>query len=89
MGDLKRETAEVLAAARAVLGELVEDIDGLEGGALLPTTKGKVMTIEELHQMYGRHVWELHEKNYTAAAEALGVSQNTLRYTYLEGGAGE
>jgi len=61
------------------LGELVEDADGrASGDALLPASKSEVMTIEELHRLYGRRTWELHE-NYTAAAEALKARKGKAR----------
>ncbi|MFO7975033.1 MAG: sigma 54-interacting transcriptional regulator [Candidatus Hydrogenedentota bacterium] len=50
---------------------------------LLPRTQRDVLPIEEVRCRYARRVWDLFDHNYTAAAKALGVRPNTLRYSYL------
>ncbi len=48
-----------------------------------PRTRNEVVALEEVKNRYARHAWELFERNYTAAARALGIQTNTLRYTCL------
>ena len=80
---LDMSPAEVIDEERA-LGELIayED-DRAENGAM-PASRDAVRPLKEVQQGYARHVWELFDRNYSAAARALGVNANTLRYTHLK-----
>ncbi len=49
----------------------------------LPCSIDEVVPIKDIQGMYARHVWNLMGQNYSAAARALGVQANTLRYSYL------
>ncbi|HPA03223.1 MAG TPA: sigma 54-interacting transcriptional regulator [Candidatus Hydrogenedentes bacterium] len=51
---------------------------------LLPRTASDVRPLKEVRDRYARHVWTLLDRNCTAAAKALGIQSNTLRYTYLK-----
>ncbi len=66
-------------------GELAyHDGSGAQGRFNLePLTKADVLPIKEIQRIYAHHVWELYDRNYSAAARALGVKPNTLRYSYL------
>jgi two-component system, NtrC family, response regulator PilR len=69
------------------LGELVENRDAPSGEALFPTSLDEIRPMKEIQQRYAQRAWELHQHNYTAAAQALGVQPNTLRYSLLRDGA--
>ena len=49
----------------------------------LPDSVEEVVPIKDVQGMYARHVWNLMGQNYSAAARALGIQANTLRYSYL------
>jgi len=49
----------------------------------LPKNMRTIIPIKQLQVRYARRALELHKGNYSAAAQALGVSPNTLRYSYL------
>ena len=51
---------------------------------LLPRSQGEVLPLEEVRRRYARRAWDLFGQNYTAAAKALGIQPNTLRYQYLK-----
>jgi DNA-binding NtrC family response regulator len=51
---------------------------------LMPRSPDEVLTIDALHYRYAKHVLALFGGNKTAAAEALGIRPNTLRYSYLK-----
>ncbi len=51
---------------------------------LLPRTVSDVQPLKEVRDHYARHVWDLFDHNYSAAAKALGIQPNTLRYQYLK-----
>lgn len=76
-------------AVRTVLDE--DEFYGPAGGAepeaspIWPRTIAEVLPIDEVNRQYARRVWELHQENFAATARALGVTTNTLRYTYLGG----
>ena len=63
-----------------------EDGDGVHQGPLYPADTGHVLPMKKIQRLYARNVWELCERNYTAAAKLLEVNPNTLRYTYLSRG---
>lgn len=70
------------------LGELVTAVDeesapAAQGDFSLPASPSDVRAMTEITRHYARHTWELCERNYTQAARLLGLSPNTLRYTYL------
>ena len=79
---LDMRLGEVIAEERA-LGELT--VQAPPHGPVLvpPENKAQVQTLEEVKRDYARQVWELYGRNYTAAAKALGVQTNTLRYSLL------
>lgn len=68
------------------LGDLVPvgDKASAHGEALLPASRGEVRRMEEIQRLYAARAFELHDRNCTAAAKALGIAANTLRYTYLK-----
>jgi two-component system, NtrC family, response regulator AtoC len=63
------------------LGELVtyDDRARSDSGILLPRAKSDVLKLEDIKRLYARHVLELYDRNYSAAARALGIATNTLR----------
>jgi len=62
------------------LGEMVES--NREDG-LWPSATTNIMPMTDVQRRYARRAWEVHGNNYAATARALGVTTNTLRYTYL------
>lgn len=77
--------ADALAEEQA-LGELSHDAAGGARQFLaLPETPGMVKPLAEVTADYARAAWEACGENYSAAAKALRVSTNTLRYTYIDG----
>jgi two-component system nitrogen regulation response regulator NtrX len=78
--------AEAIAEERA-LGELVAygaaEPAYEADGRLWPERKEDVLPLKEVQRRYARRVWELHGRNYTRTADALGIKPNTLRYTHL------
>ncbi len=75
---------EVLEEEQA-LGVLEEE-EGQKGEVLLPSSREDVRPLEEVQRRYARHAWELHHRQHRATANALGISENTLRYKYLADG---
>ncbi len=68
------------------LGELVTcETQTRTEDLLLPSHKNKVRPLRDIQKQYARCVWELYDRNYSAAARALGIKPNTLRYSYLVG----
>jgi transcriptional regulator with PAS, ATPase and Fis domain len=80
-------TIEDVVEEEKGLGELVTYGEGTRGdkGIFLPRAKSDVLTLEDMKRLYARHVWELHDRNYSAAARALGIATNTLRAKCLHG----
>ena len=74
---------EAIAEEKA-LGELRRRGNVLRDDLLLPRTASDVRPLKEVRDRYARHVWTLLDRNCTAAAKALGIQSNTLRYTYLK-----
>lgn len=76
-----------------LLGQPVEDVLAEEQAfgfdtasapdEMLPRNRDDVETLDAVNRRYARRAWELFGQNYTAAAGALGVATNTLRYTLL------
>ena len=52
---------------------------------LMPRTQRDVLPIDEVKRRYARRAWDLFDHNNSAAAKALGVQPNTLRYSFLKG----
>jgi DNA-binding NtrC family response regulator len=65
-------------------GGMTENKDAPSGETLLPTSPDEIRPMKEIQQHYAQRAWELYQHNYTAAAQALGIQANTLRYTYLK-----
>ena len=66
------------------LGELAEGADeDRRTDIFRPNLRSEVKSVREIQATYARHVWELFDGNYRAAAHAMGVNVNTLRYNYL------
>lgn len=64
------------------LGEVREG-DGEDKLSLLPNDWRSVRPMDEVQRQYAHQAWILHDKNYATTARALGVAENTLRYSYL------
>lgn len=83
------ERAELMGipVAQAIKQDKAEDAfpkpEAGDGAFSLPRSRAEVQTVHEVAKRYARHVWELYDRNCTAAAKALDIASNTLRYTYL------
>lgn len=83
---LNMPLSEVLEEEKA-LGELTEDTGEENLDRLFhPADKIHVRPMKEIQRAYARHVFELFDGNYSAAARAMAVNANTLRYSYLTEG---
>lgn len=65
------------------LGEIREASDH-DTRDLFPNDRRDIRPIAEIQREYAERAWHLHDKNYAATARALGVAENTLRYSYLK-----
>lgn len=76
--------AEAIEEERA-LGEVVQygSERTRQSDTLFPVDRDHIRPMKEVQSLYARNVWELCGQNFSAAARALGVNPNTLRYTYL------
>lgn len=75
---------EVVEQEKA-LGDLTGISDGKEANDIFcPVSKTAVLPMKEIQRAYAHHVWELFDGNYSAAARAMGIDVNTLRYSYLK-----
>ncbi|MCC6487162.1 MAG: sigma 54-interacting transcriptional regulator [Candidatus Hydrogenedentes bacterium] len=65
------------------LGEIRADTDREEQD-LMPRDRRDVRNMADVQRQYAHQAWLLHDKNYAATARALGIAENTLRYSYLK-----
>lgn len=81
---LEMPIREALEEERA-LGELraPEDASPSQEDPLLPRSQREVRPLKEVMRQYARRTWDLFDHNTSAAAKALEITANTLRYTHL------
>jgi two-component system, NtrC family, response regulator HydG len=75
IADVIEEEQELGALGGGGAPELVDH--------MLPLSAGAIVPIRDIQTRYSRHALGLHQGNIAATAQALGVSPNTLRYSYL------
>jgi len=66
------------------LGALEPRAESDPGDPFLPRTRREVRPLEDIQRLYSKRAFDLFDHNYRAAAQALGISENTLRYRDLK-----